>query len=112
MGREEDGTVHITYSLPNESLYETVVLNPDGKLVFTTWLDKQKLGRRYFKKVSVIFIDFVGYLGAMIQMICQFATASKVSSPKMWMNGIEKIRHHELATSRPSRVMLAYPLGK
>ncbi|XP_054795174.1 G-type lectin S-receptor-like serine/threonine-protein kinase At1g11330 isoform X1 [Prosopis cineraria] len=46
VGREENGSVHITYSLPNGSFFGTIVLSSEGKLVLTTWMNKHKVGMR------------------------------------------------------------------
>ena len=64
MEREENRTVHITYFLSNESFYGTIVLNPNGKMVYTTWMNKQKVAKWIIQESRCDIYGFYGVFGS------------------------------------------------
>ncbi|XP_061368816.1 G-type lectin S-receptor-like serine/threonine-protein kinase At1g11300 [Gastrolobium bilobum] len=62
--REENGTVQITYSLPNNSFFGTIVLSSDGKLIYTAWINRQLVGKRVIQESNCDVYGFCGTYGS------------------------------------------------
>lgn len=87
IGREENGSVHITYSLPNESFFGTIVLGSEGKLVYTTWIEKHQVGKRVIQETDCDIYGFCGIFGSCdptSSPICSCLRGFEPEKPEEW----------------------------
>ncbi|KAJ1434823.1 S-locus glycoprotein domain [Sesbania bispinosa] len=64
IGRGENDTVEITYTLPNNSFFGTIVVSPEGKLVYTAWINRFLVGKRVFQENDCDVYGFCGPYGS------------------------------------------------
>ena len=64
IGREENGTVHISYTLPNDSFFGTMTLSSEGKLVYTAWINRHQVGKRVIQESNCDIYGFCGPYGS------------------------------------------------
>ncbi|KAJ1379170.1 Tyrosine-protein kinase, catalytic domain [Sesbania bispinosa] len=64
IGRGENDTVEITYTLPNNSFFGTIVVSPVGKLEYTAWINRFLVGKRVFQENDCDVYGFCGPYGS------------------------------------------------
>ncbi|KAI4296574.1 hypothetical protein L6164_036523 [Bauhinia variegata] len=78
LGREEDGTLNITFSLPNgTSIYIIFVMNSRGTVVEKDWKNKWNLQIILIHRMNVIFMAFLVHLESAVLKVHQSVEWSK-----------------------------------
>ncbi|KAL2589198.1 hypothetical protein GLYMA_13G248700v4 [Glycine max] len=62
--RENSVTVQITYTLPNDSFFGTIFLSPEGRMVYTSWINRQLVGKRVIQQSNCDIYGFCGAYGS------------------------------------------------